>query len=100
MSLQSYGKSLCFTCLPFALDMLLEEQPGYSLVTVLSPLIDIIHGSVYYIYGPLKPLMENQVCFFFCCLYAYMYDCYMFFRLYLNKVNEEGQVQVNAHAQW
>ena len=52
------------------------------------------------IYGPLKPLMENQVCFFFCCLYAYMYDCYMLFRLYLNKVNKEGQVQVNAHAQW
>ena len=54
-----YGKSLFFTCLPFALDMLLEKQPGYLLVIVLSPL---------------KALMENQVC-----LYAYMYVSFFLF---------------------
>ena len=52
-----YGKSLCLMCLPFALDMLLEKQPGYSLVIVLSPL---------------KALMESQVCFFFF-VYMLMY---------------------------
>ena len=65
MSLQSYQRvmvSLCLTGLPFALDMLLKKQPGYLLVIVLSPL---------------KALMENQVCFFFFCLYAYVYDCYI-----------------------
>ena len=41
-----FGKSLCYTCLPGVFDILLEN-PGYSIVVVVSPLTAIMKDQVW-----------------------------------------------------
>ncbi len=39
-----FGKSLCYACLPSAFDSLLQKEPGYSIVIVVTPLLAILEG--------------------------------------------------------
>ena len=41
-----FGKSLCYACLPAALDILNKKERGYSIVVVISPLIAIMIDQV------------------------------------------------------
>ena len=41
-----FGKSLCYACLPAALDILNKKERGYSIVVVISPLIAIMTDQV------------------------------------------------------
>ena len=41
-----FGKSVCYVCLPTALDILNKKERGYSIVVVISPLIAIMTDQV------------------------------------------------------
>ena len=41
-----FGKSLCYACLPFTFDKILQKEKGYSLVIVVTPLLAIMKDQV------------------------------------------------------
>ena len=44
-----FGKSLCYACLPASFDRMLEQDQGYSIVVVVTPLLAIMkdQASIY-----------------------------------------------------
>ncbi len=41
-----FGKSLCYACLPVALDKILKKEAGHSIVVVVTPLLAIMKDQV------------------------------------------------------
>lgn len=41
-----YGKSLCYSCLPYTFDKLANKERGFSIVVVVTPLVVIMKDQV------------------------------------------------------